>query len=92
MCSFAGTGNVLRIQRLLHHCDEHIVVKEKTEEEEKKDGEATPDVKQDDTFQAFAVIGLAVVSMGEDVGSEMVLRMLNHLVSQSICFLWIAQC
>jgi 26S proteasome regulatory subunit N1 len=23
-CSFAGTGNVLRVQAMLHHCDEHV--------------------------------------------------------------------
>ena len=24
MCSYAGTGNVLKVQELLHYCDEHI--------------------------------------------------------------------
>lgn len=36
--------------------------------------------KEDDTFQAFAVIGIALVAMGEDVGAEMSLRQFNHLV------------
>lgn len=39
--------------------------------------------KDDDTFQAFAVIGIALVAMGEDVGAEMSLRQFNHLVSDS---------
>jgi 26S proteasome regulatory subunit N1 len=38
--------------------------------------------KEDDTFQAFAVIGIALVAMGEDVGAEMSLRQFNHLVRQ----------
>ncbi|KAI8870720.1 hypothetical protein GQ42DRAFT_162510 [Ramicandelaber brevisporus] len=29
--------------------------------------------------QAFAVLGVAIISLGEDVGSAMVLRMFNHL-------------
>lgn len=41
----------------------------------------TPKEKEDDTFQAFAVIGIALVAMGEDVGAEMSLRQFNHLVS-----------
>ena len=91
MCSFAGTGNVLNVQTLLHHCDEHIDKtkdeKDKKEEkkEEKKEGESEEkkDEKpaQDDTFQAFAVLGIALVAMGEDIGSEMALRQFNHLVS-----------
>jgi 26S proteasome regulatory subunit N1 len=28
-CAFAGTGNVLKVQAMLHHCDEHIDMKEK---------------------------------------------------------------
>ncbi|KIJ29120.1 hypothetical protein M422DRAFT_54344 [Sphaerobolus stellatus SS14] len=63
ICSFAGTGNVLKIQSLLHHCNDHV------------DKE-----KDDDTFQAFAVIGIALVAMGEDVGAVMSLRQFNHLM------------
>ena len=37
--------------------------------------------KEDDTFQAYAVIGIALVAMGEDIGAEMSLRQFNHLVS-----------
>ncbi|KDE04534.1 26S proteasome regulatory subunit N1 [Microbotryum lychnidis-dioicae p1A1 Lamole] len=61
--SYAGTGNVLKIQSMLNHCYEHI------------DAE-----KEEDLHQAFAVLGIAVISMGEDVGSEMAIRQLNHLM------------
>jgi len=37
--------------------------------------------KEDSTFQAFAVIGIALVAMGEDVGAEMSLRQFNHLMT-----------
>ncbi|KAJ8073879.1 proteasome regulatory particle base subunit [Marasmius tenuissimus] len=95
-CAFAGTTNVLRVQKMLHECDEHILPpKEKEDEKEKKDekkeekkeGEddkdkdkAEPPKKRDDTFQAFAVIAVALISMGEDIGSQMSLRQFNHLM------------
>lgn len=67
-CAYAGTGNVLKVQALLHACSEHVDV----------DGD---DAKEgDDTFQAFATLGVAMVAMGEDVGLDMVLRMFNHLM------------
>ncbi|KAF5336461.1 hypothetical protein D9611_006460 [Ephemerocybe angulata] len=91
-CSFAGTGNVLRVQTMLHYCDEHIDSTKKEEaakEEEKKDEEKKdeekkedekPQEKKDDTFQAFAVLGIALIAMGEDIGAEMALRQFNHLM------------
>ncbi|KAF7350460.1 26S proteasome regulatory subunit RPN1 [Mycena venus] len=93
-CAFAGTGNVLKVQAMLHHCDEHIDMKEKEadkdeKKEEKKDESAAegakeeevkPPVKPDDTFQAFAVIAVALIAMGEEVGAEMSLRQFHHLM------------
>ncbi|KAF7323921.1 26S proteasome regulatory subunit RPN1 [Mycena kentingensis (nom. inval.)] len=114
-CAFAGTGNVLKVQAMLHHCDEHIVEKkEEKKEEEKKDGaapaaapgtaaaapapatpapaaegaakedgkkeEETKPAKLDDTFQSFAVLAVAMISMGEDIGAEMAIRQFHHLM------------
>jgi 26S proteasome regulatory subunit N1 len=74
ICSYAGTSNVLKVQSMLHHCSDHIDKSEKEgEDKDKKE-------KVDDTYQAFAVIGIALVAMGEDVGAEMSLRQFNHLV------------
>ncbi|KAI7908219.1 armadillo-type protein [Cokeromyces recurvatus] len=61
--SFAGTGNVLKVQKMLHMCNDHL----------DKD-------KDDDTFQGFATLGVALIAMGEDIGSEMSLRTFNHLM------------
>ena len=81
MCSFAGSGNVLKVQELLHYCDEHV---DKSPKEKKDDKDASPEEPpKDDTFQAFAVIGIALVAMGEEIGSEMSLRQFNHLVRLS---------
>ncbi|KAK0480869.1 armadillo-type protein [Armillaria novae-zelandiae] len=82
-CAFAGTGNVLKVQGMLHQCDEHIhPVKEEKKEDDNKDNkeETKEETKVDDTFQAFAVIGVALISMGEDIGAEMSLRQFNHLM------------
>ncbi|TFK98578.1 armadillo-type protein [Pterulicium gracile] len=91
-CSFAGTGNVLKVQEMVHHCDEHIDGKKKEEkEDEAKEDSSAEDKdegkdkdeskeKKDDSFHAFAVIGVALISMGEEIGAEMSLRQFNHLM------------
>jgi 26S proteasome regulatory subunit N1 len=68
VCAWAGTGAVLKIQQLLHICNEHI---EDDEGDEKKG---------DELLQSYAVIGLSLVAMGEDVGQDMILRTLGHLM------------
>ncbi len=110
VCAFAGTGNVLRIQRLLHICSEHHEAPEKEERKEnskettKKEETATatatgtattgssvgngttsasgvPPIQADlSSQQAVAVIGLALIGMGEDIGAEMAFRTLGHLL------------
>lgn len=67
-CAYACSGNVLKIQELLHVCAEH---------EEKKEGE---EVKNTNHFQSAAVISLALIAFGEDIGCEMALRSMNHLL------------
>ena len=66
ICAWAGTGTVLKLQELLHICNDHI--------------EESDDKKGDELLQAYAVIGLALVAMGEEVGQEMVLRQFGHLM------------
>ncbi|KAF9525747.1 armadillo-type protein [Crepidotus variabilis] len=78
-CSFAGSGNVLRIQSMLRHCDEHINPTTAAKNDDKKDDEKK-DEKKDDTHQAFAVIAIALIAMGEDIGADMSLRQFNHLM------------
>jgi len=109
VCAFAGTGNVLRIQRLLHICSEHHEAPEKEERKESskdaaKKEETTAAVAAAATAngspaaaaaatgasaavqadlssqQAVAVIGLALIGMGEDIGAEMAFRTLGHLL------------
>ena len=65
-CAWAGTGTVLKLQELLHLCNDHI------EEKDEKKGE--------ELVQSYAVLGLSLIAMGEDVGQEMVLRQFGHLM------------
>ncbi|KAF2755325.1 26S proteasome non-ATPase-like protein regulatory subunit 2, partial [Pseudovirgaria hyperparasitica] len=67
VCAWAGTGAVLKLQQLLHICNDHI----EDDDDEKKG---------DELLQAYAVIGLSLVAMGEEVGQEMVLRQFAHLM------------
>ncbi|KAI6165894.1 26S proteasome regulatory complex non-ATPase subcomplex Rpn1 subunit [Pisolithus thermaeus] len=88
ICSFVATGNVLRVQRLLHLCGEHLeAVKEKEEAQKEKQKEKADkkddgkdENKPDDTFQSFAVLGIAMIAMGEEIGAEMSMRQFNHLM------------
>jgi len=93
ICAYAGTGNVLKIQQLLHICSDHyeqdkeVVDKSKDKKkDDKKEGEKEKEEKKEDApldlsgQQAVAVLGLGLISMGEDIGSEMLIRTLSHLM------------
>ena len=75
VCAWAGTGAVLKLQELLHICNDHI--EDAEESKEAKDGE---DKKDKELLQSYAVLGLSLIAMGEDVGQEMVLRTFGHLM------------
>jgi 26S proteasome regulatory subunit N1 len=59
-CAYAGSGNVLKIQEMLHHCSEHL--------------------SEDADHQMAAVLGIGLITMGEEVGAEMALRAYDHLL------------
>ncbi|KAL1493428.1 hypothetical protein ABEB36_011485 [Hypothenemus hampei] len=86
VCAYAGTGNVLKVQHLLHICSEHYESSESSLEKEKKDKDKEKKDKSDEkekdlsSRQAIAVIGIALISMGEDIGSEMAFRTFGHLL------------
>jgi len=93
ICAYAGTGNVLKIQQLLHICSDHyeqdkeVADKSKDKKkDDKKEGEKKEEEKKEEGpmdlsgQQAVAVLGLGLISMGEDIGSEMLVRTLSHLM------------
>jgi len=59
-CAYAGSGDVLKVQEMLHHCAEHLT--------------------EDAEHQMAAVIGIGLITMGEEVGAEMALRTFDHLL------------
>lgn len=67
ICAWAGTGAVLKIQELLHMCNEHL------EDSDEKKGD-------EQLLQSYAVLGIGLIAMGEEVGQEMVLRQFGHLM------------
>ena len=75
VCAWAGTGAVLKIQQLLHICNEQI-----DDEKDKDKEESSSSKKGDELLQAYAVLGIGLVAMGEDIGQEMVLRQFGHLM------------
>lgn len=66
VCAYAGTGSVLKVQELLHICNDHIEDKDET--------------KGEQLVQSYAVLGLSLLAMGEDVGQDMILRQFGHLM------------
>lgn len=88
MCSFAGTSNVLNVQSMLHYCTEVMEKegeKDKEGKEEKGKGkEKEKESGNDAIYQAYAVMGIALTAMGEDVGAEMALRTFSNLVGTFI--------
>ena len=92
VCAYAGTGNVLKIQHLLHICSEHYEPssdkddktdrKDKDKDKDKKDEKKEDKEKEKDlsSRQAIAVLGIALIAMGEEIGAEMAYRTFGHLL------------
>ena len=78
-CSYAGTGNVLKIQTLLHYCAEHVTNEAKKEGDDSQMAEDATEESRD-LYQAFSVLAIALVAMGADVGAEKTLRHQSHLM------------
>ena len=54
--AYAGTGNVLKVQDLMHEC------------------------LSEEKFSETAILGLALLGSSEEIGNEMALRQLNHIL------------
>ncbi|RXK34811.1 26S proteasome regulatory subunit N1 [Tremella mesenterica] len=86
VCSYAGTGNVLKIQDMLYICSEHAAPPKKSDASETETPAGSPesspiDAEGDISMSANAVMGIALVAMGEEVGAEMALRQFQHLMT-----------
>ncbi|RUS76686.1 hypothetical protein EGW08_015541 [Elysia chlorotica] len=93
VAAYAGTGNVLKIQHLLHVCSEHDTAtkdadnnerkedkNKKKDKDDKKKEEEKPEGPDLSTQQGVAVLGIGLIAMGEEVGCEMSFRAFSHLL------------
>lgn len=76
ICSYAGSGNVLQIQELLKLCIKQEPPKKDSDE---KSNEESPEGEGEEG-QAYAVLGIALICMMEDIGKEMSHRLFTHLM------------
>lgn len=109
VCAYAGTGNVLKVQKLLHICSEHydtpleettipvpsfsggtavpnLVSKSDTKTSTKERKEKIQKDKEEkgrrdqSSKQAIAVLGIALICMGEELGCDMAFRTFGNLL------------
>ncbi|KAI4970816.1 hypothetical protein ZWY2020_001730 [Hordeum vulgare] len=64
--AYAGTGNVLKVQELLRCCSDYEP--------------CHLDLEKGGTGQGPAVLGIALIAMAEELGAEMAVRSLEHLL------------
>ncbi|KAL9061160.1 MAG: hypothetical protein Q9162_000305 [Coniocarpon cinnabarinum] len=117
VCAWAGTGAVLKLQELLHICNDHLdesgqegeqseepsanaqasnnasttggnansnATNGETSNSNNQAAEDTDETKakkaQSPLIQSYAVLGLGLICLGENVGEDMILRTFGHLM------------
>ena len=90
-CAYVGTGNVLKIQKMLQYCVEKIEKPKKDEEEEEEEEEKKQNGKEEEKkedpskkyleqYRAVAVLGIGLIATSEKIGNSMALRTMDHLM------------
>lgn len=90
-CAYAGSGDVDTVHKLMAICGEHPEPEteidhseeEKKEDKQKREEDRKKQNEIDYGHQFVATIGISLVSMAEDIGTEMSLRMMDHLMQYS---------
>lgn len=80
-CAYAATGDVLLIQELLHMIgakNEEVAAKPQSPNNKGKEGKAKTEWDYS-IPQAVAGLGVAVISLGDEVGMEMMHRVLGNI-------------
>ena len=81
-CAYSASGNVLKIQEMLQIC---TVKSEESVENDTVEG-AEKEIKSTvaDSFEkghlSYAVLAIALISIAEDIGQEMSMRIFSHLM------------
>jgi len=79
-CAYATTGDVLKIQKMLHICAEHNVEPSKNSPSSTLSSPSPKNIDLSCGHQSVAVIGIALMAAGEEIGAEMTLRTFDHLL------------
>ena len=73
ICAYGATGNVLKIQQLLHVCSAADVDKTQT-------ANGTAGQQEGGVRQAIATLGIGLIALAEDISCEMAFRTFGHLL------------
>lgn len=87
-CAYAGTGYVVKVQEMLQMCSigttsfkqEGENDQQRQQQQQQQDSNAKEKGKSAADYQAPAVLGMAMIAMGEELGSEMAIRTVEHLL------------
>ena len=88
-CAYAGTGDVLKVQHLLIVCAEQEIASKTAADVATETGEASPPVVSAETAgsiqqqHAAAVLGIALIALGDEINTDMTLRTLDHVLQYS---------
>jgi len=76
-CAYAGTGNVVQVQKMLRILTAPTTA---TAAAAAAEGDEKNTASQDAIFQSVAVLGIGLLAMGEDLGSDMCRRAFDHIL------------
>lgn len=81
VCAYAATGNVLKIQNLLHICSEKSDKETEDASDKTKKASVTKTETTDSSWQqSVATLGIGLIAMAEDISCEMAFRTFGHLL------------
>lgn len=87
ICAYVATGNVLKIQQLLHICSENIdtskaapTASTSASAEANTNGTVKESSSETGVRQAIATLGIALIALAEDISCDMAFRTFGHLL------------
>lgn len=77
---FAGTGDVLKVQKMMQVCSMENKQKEMEEVKEKKEGDKTKEESSTCPPAAAALLSIPMIAFAENLGNEMCMRTMEHVL------------
>lgn len=88
VCAYVGSSNILKIQELIKVCTEMEIKKMNGKKSQKTD--KSSEICCEDLIKMISVIGIGLISLGNDLNSEMVIRIFGHFLRSGDSFMIIA--